>query len=61
MQSIDDQVHAMQGMANDVGLNVVEIFTESKSTKEPHARPVFEEMIARLEVYPTVKTKISRR
>ena len=48
IQSIDDQVHTMQGVANNLGLNVVRIFTESKSAKEPHARPVFEEMIARL-------------
>lgn len=49
VQSIDDQVLIMDGIAKNYGLKIADIITESKSAKEPHGRPEFEKMIERIE------------
>ena len=48
VQSIEDQVAAMKAVAARHGVEVSEIFTEVKSGKTPHGRPIFEEMIQRI-------------
>jgi site-specific DNA recombinase len=47
MASIQDQVSEMQTMAKDLGLNVIEVISESKSAKEP-GRKMFNEMLDRI-------------
>ena len=42
VQSIEDQVRIMTDLAKSYGIKVKEIFTESKTAKEPHARAIFE-------------------
>ena len=49
IQSIDDQVNRLKQLADDLHLNIKEIYTESKSAKKPHNRPIFEELIDRIE------------
>ena len=49
VQSIDDQVLIMTGVAKNYGLKITDTITESKSAKEPHGRPEFEKMIERIE------------
>jgi site-specific DNA recombinase len=48
-QSIDDQINHLKSLAIDLGLDIVKVFTESKSAKQPNNRPVFEEMINKIE------------
>lgn len=49
MLSLESQVSTMKKLANDLGLNIVKQFTESKSAKKPNNRPDFSEMIKMLE------------
>lgn len=49
VQSIEDQTNRLKEMAKDLNLEIVKIFTESKSAKTPNNRPVFNEMIERIE------------
>ncbi len=49
VQSIDDQVKIMTEMAKSYGIKVIEIFTESKSAKEPGGRIIFEKMMKKIE------------
>ena len=49
VQSIDDQINRLKETAKDLGLNIKKIFTESKSAKLPNNRPVFEEVLKRIE------------
>ena len=49
MQSIDDQVNQLKQLANNLHLNVIEVYTEAKSRKKPNNRPVFDEMMQRIE------------
>ena len=49
VQSIDDQIRTMKDIAKDLGLIIVDVLPESKSAKEPGIRPVFAQMIERLE------------
>ena len=49
IQSIDDQVNRLKKMAADLNLNIKKIYTEAKSAKKPNNRPMFDEMIERLE------------
>ena len=49
VQSIEDQINVMNELANDFNLRVVNVFTESKSAKEPGKRHAFEEMLKRIE------------
>jgi site-specific DNA recombinase len=48
VQSIDDQVLIMGGIARNHSLKIVDTITESKSAKEPHGRPEFEKMMERI-------------
>ena len=45
--SIDSQLSELEKIASERGLNVVEVFSESKSAKAP-GRPIFNEMMARI-------------
>ena len=45
VQSIDDQIRIMKDIAQDEGLDIVEILIESKSAKAPGARVEFEKMM----------------
>lgn len=49
VQSIGDQKDRLLKLAKDYGLEVIEIFEESKSAKKPYNRPVFADMLARIE------------
>ncbi len=49
VQSIDDQINRLQEMANHLGLDIIDVLTESKSAKEPKIRPVFNEMMLRID------------
>ena len=45
VQSIDDQIRAMKDIAKNEDIIIIEILKESKSAKEPDARPVFNQMV----------------
>lgn len=47
--SLSSQTSTMKKLANDLDLNIVKVFTESKSAKKPDNRPLFAEMIAMIE------------
>lgn len=49
IQSIDDQINRLQRIARDLGLDVIDVMTESKSAKAPNSRPVFADMLRRIE------------
>jgi DNA invertase Pin-like site-specific DNA recombinase len=49
VQSIDDQVNRLKKLASDLNLDIKKIYTEAKSAKKPNNRPVFDEMIKRIE------------
>lgn len=49
VQSIDDQVNRLQLLAHDISLTVVGIYTEAKSAKKPGNRPVFDEVLRKVE------------
>lgn len=49
VQSVGDQVQRLQELAQELGLEIVQILTESKSAKQPNNRKVFEEMLERIE------------
>lgn len=49
VQSIDDQINRLKRLANDLHLQIVEIITEAKSAKKPNNRPIFDEMLRRIE------------
>lgn len=49
VQSIDDQIDRLKELANRFGLNIKEIFTESKSAKKPDCRPIFSDVLRRIE------------
>jgi len=49
VQSIDDQMTRLKRIAEDLNLHIVKIYTEAKSAKKPNNRPIFEEMIERIE------------
>ena len=48
VQSIDDQINFLTKKAKDLGLNIVEIFKESKSAKDPDVRVEFYKMFTLL-------------
>lgn len=48
-QSIEDQLHDLRALAQQRNLTVVAELTEARSAKAPGSRPVFAEMIARLD------------
>ena len=49
VQSIDDQLKALRETSTRYGLKVVAEFTESKSAKAPNTRPLFAEMLSRIQ------------
>jgi len=49
VQSIDDQVNRLKKLAKEQHLRVVDILVESKSAKQPDARPHFDKMIQTIE------------
>ncbi len=49
IQSIDDQVNRLKNLADNLHLHIKQVYTESKSAKKPQNRPVFDEMMARIE------------
>lgn len=49
VQSIDDQINRLKELAKDTDLEIVKILTESKSAKQPNNRPIFEDMLNRIE------------
>jgi site-specific DNA recombinase len=46
VQSLADQVQALQALALREGIRVVEVITEAKSAKEPGARPEFDRLLS---------------
>lgn len=49
VQSIDDQINRLKQLAKDLDLNVTKVYTESKSAKKPDNRPLFDEVVQRIE------------
>jgi site-specific DNA recombinase len=49
IQSINDQVNRLKKIADSLSLDVKKIYTEAKSAKKPNSRPVFDEMLQRIE------------
>lgn len=49
VQSIDDQLRVLRDFAKRTGLHVVAELTEAHSAKAPGTRPVFAELLARIE------------
>ena len=49
VQSIDDQIRVLLPLAQTLNIRIKETFTEAKSAKAPFVRPVFTEMLARIE------------
>ena len=49
VQSIEDQVNRLKELANNLGISIKEILTEAKSAKKPSCRPVFANMLERIE------------
>ncbi|MHB8276497.1 MAG: recombinase family protein [Candidatus Humimicrobiaceae bacterium] len=49
IQSIDDQVGRLKELASSLNLKIIDIFKEAKSAKNPGSRPIFEEMVKKIE------------
>ena len=49
VQSIDDQVNRLRQLATDLNLDIKKIYTEAKTAKKPNNRPLFDEIIQRIE------------
>lgn len=49
IQSIDDQTNRLKKLAADLNLDIKKIYTEAKSAKKPNNRPIFDDMIHRIE------------
>src|SRR5476651_2246258 len=49
VQSIDDQINRLKKLAQDLNLDIKKIYTEAKSAKKPNNRPIFDEIIQRIE------------
>lgn len=49
VQSVPDQIKDLQRVINNLGLNVKKIYREEKSAKKPNNRPIFDEMLERIE------------
>ncbi len=49
IQSIDDQITRLKELATNYNLKIVEVLTESKSAKKPDNRPIFANLIEKLE------------
>ena len=49
VQSIEDQINRLKQLADDLNLDIKKVYTEAKSAKKPNNRPLFDEMIMRIE------------
>jgi site-specific DNA recombinase len=49
VQSIDDQLDRLKQLARDLNLNIKDVYTEARSAKKPDNRPLFSEMLRRIE------------
>lgn len=49
IQSLDDQIEVLTTLSKRIGLEIVHVYTESKSAKMPNSRPQFAEMLKRIE------------
>lgn len=49
VQSIDDQINRLKKIASDLNLDIKKTYTEAKSAKKPNNRPIFDEMMQRIE------------
>lgn len=49
IQSIEDQVSRLKQLAKQEGLSIVKVYSEAKSAKKPNNRPLFDEMIEKIE------------
>jgi site-specific DNA recombinase len=49
LQSIEDQINCLKPIASRLGIKIVEIIEESKSSKQPYIRPKFQDMLNRIE------------
>src|SRR3989338_11112892 len=49
VQSIDDQINRLKQLAKDLSLDIKKTYTEAKSAKKPDNRPIFNEIIQRIE------------
>ena len=49
VQSIEDQTNRLTDLGKATALNVKEILSEAKSAKKPYNRPVFDDMLKRIE------------
>lgn len=49
VKSIEDQLAVLRALAARLGIVIVAEFTEAKSAKKPHIRPVFADMMRRIE------------
>jgi site-specific DNA recombinase len=49
VQSIDDQVKWLKQRAAVAGIKIAKVYTEAKSAKKPNSRPVFAELMARIQ------------
>ncbi len=49
VQSIEDQINRLKDLATDLNISIKEILTEAKTAKKPDCRPVFSNMLERIE------------
>ena len=49
VQSIDDQINRLTKLAGDYGLTIAKVFKEAHSAKTPNERPVFNNMLERID------------
>lgn len=49
VQSIEDQINKLKTLALQLKIEIVEIYEEAKSAKQPNNRPLFAEMLERIE------------
>ena len=49
VQSIDDQINRLKKLAQDLNLDIKKTYIEAKSAKKPNNRPIFDEIIQRIE------------
>jgi len=49
VQSIESQVNRLKQIARNLNLDIRQLYTEAKSAKKPNNRPLFDEMIQRIE------------
>jgi DNA invertase Pin-like site-specific DNA recombinase len=48
VQSIEDQIDRLKALAGQLKLNIVEVYEEARSAKQPNNRPLFKQMLERI-------------